>query len=121
MSNDIYQNASELKEKLQSDERVVLLNKLEKEMSGNEEVMALAYKKDMAAVKYSDTLSHYSDDSVEAKEALRELSKAKEELNNHPLVKEYLEAYKVVRDLYAEINEVLFSDFAANLCPKENK
>lgn len=121
MPNDIYQKASEFKEKLQSDERVILLNKLEKEMNDNEEVMALAYKKDVAATKYSDVLSHFSDDSEEAKKALKELSIAKEELNNHPLVKEYLKAYADVRDLYLQINEVLFSNFAPNLCPKESK
>lgn len=121
MSKDIYQKASEFKEQLQSDPRVVLLDKLEKEMNDNEEVMALAFKKDMMAIKYSDTLSHFSNDSDEAKEALKELSKAKEELNNHPLVKEYLKAYGDVRDLYMEINKVLFSDFTPNLCPKENK
>ena len=121
MPNDIYQKASEFKEELQSDPRVVLLNKLEKEMNDNEEVMALAYKKDMAAIKYSDTLSHFSEDSEEAKKALKELSKAKEELNNHPLVKQYLKAYAEVRDLYMEINEALFSGFNPELCPKEKK
>ena len=51
MPNDIYTKTSDLKEKLNGDPRVVLLNKLEKEMNDNEEVMALAYKKDMAALK----------------------------------------------------------------------
>ena len=118
---DIYSLSYELKELLANDERVILLDKLEKEMNDNEEVMALAYKKDVAATKYSDVLSHFSDDSEEAKKALKELSIAKEALNNHPLVKQYLKAYADVRDLYLQINEVLFSNFAPNLCPKENK
>ena len=119
MPNDIYTKTSDLKEKLNNDPRVVLLNKLEKEMNENEEVMALAYKKDMACLKYSDALNHFSKDSEEVKEALKELHEAKKNLDNHPLVKEYLKAYVEVRDLYNEINEILFSDFTPNLCPKE--
>ena len=119
MSKDIYQKASDLKETLDKDSRILLLNKLEKEMDESEEVMALAYQKDMASVKYSDILNHFSKESDEAKQALKELSLAKEKLNNHPLVKEYLKVYGEVRDLYMEINDILFSDFSANLCPKE--
>ena len=121
MLDDIYLKASELKEKLDSDPRVVLLNKLEKEMNENEEVMALAYQKDMAAINYSDVLNHFSEDSAEAQDALKKLHEAKLNLDNHPLVKEYLKAYIEVRDLYNEINGILFSDFSANLCPKEKK
>ena len=119
MPNDIYTKTSDLKEKLNNDPRVVLLNKLEKEMNDNEEVMSLAYKKDMAALKYSDALNHFSEDSEEVKTALKELHKAKKNLDEHPLVKEYLKAYSKVRDLYAEVNEILFSDFTPNLCPME--
>ena len=42
MANDIYNLASELKEMLDNDERIILLNKLEKELNNNEEVMALS-------------------------------------------------------------------------------
>ena len=119
MSNDIYSKANDLKERLNNDPRVILLNKLEKEMNENEEVMALAYKKDMACLKYSDVLKHFSEDSQEAKEALKELHEAKKNLDSHPLVKDYLKAYSEVRDLYASINEILFSNFTPNLCPKE--
>ena len=37
MSKDIYQEAEQLTEKINSDPRVILLNKLDKEMSENEE------------------------------------------------------------------------------------
>ena len=121
MSNDVFIKASELKEKLNNDPRVVLLNQLEQEMNDSEEVMALAYQKDMASVAYSDILNHYSEDSEEAKSALKKLHEAKLKLDSHPLVKQYLKAYSDVRDLYNEINMVIFSDFSANLCPKEKK
>ena len=121
MTKDIYQKAEELKDRLISDPRIISLNNIEKEMNENEEVMALAYKKDMAAVKYSDLLNYFSEDSEEAKKAMKELHEAKLNLDNHPLVKKYLAAYKEVRELYEQINSVLFGDFTANLCPKEKK
>ena len=119
MDKDIYSKAENLKELLNKDPRVIRLNELDKKMDDDEEVMALAYKKDIAATKYSDTLNHFFEDSEEAKKALKELHEAKLNLDNHPLVKEYMKAYIEVRDLYAEINEILFSNFQSNLCPKE--
>lgn len=119
MSKDIYLEASNLKERINQDPRVLKLNKLEKELENNEEVMALAYQKDVLAASYSDTLNHYSKDSKEAEIALKKLHEAKLKLDNHPLVKEYLKAYQEVRELYGEINGILFSNFSANLCPKE--
>ena len=119
MNKDIYSKAENLKELLSQDPRIIRLNELDKKMDEDEEVMSLAYKKDMAAVKYSDTLNHFSEDSEEAKKALKELHEAKLKLDNHPIVKEYMKAYIEVRDLYNEINEILFSNFQSNLCPKD--
>ena len=121
MPENIYLQAEELKEKIANDPRVISLNEIEKRMNESEEVMALTYKKDMAAVDYSDTLNHFPEDSKEAKEALKKLHEAKLNLDNHPLVKEYLKAYKEVRELYQNINEIVFGNFSSNLCPKENK
>ena len=42
---------------------------------------------------------------------LKLLYEAKLNLDNHPLVKEYNEAYKEVRLLYEIINKELFNDF----------
>ena len=121
MEKEIYQKAMSLKEMIDNDERIINLSRIEKEMENNEEVMALSYKKDLTSTKYSDILNYYSEDSEEAKKALKELHEAKLNLDNHPLVKEYLKAYKEVRELYQSINEILFSNFNANLCPKGDK
>ena len=121
MEQNIYNNAIKLKQLLENDERVVALINLEKEMETSEEVMALSYKKDLAASKYSDMLNYYSEDSEEAKQALKELHEAKLALDNHPLVQKYLKAYKEVKELYQSINEILFANFSANLCPKGEK
>ena len=93
MDKDIYTKAENLKELLEKDPRIIKLNELEKKMNDDEEVMALAYKKDMAAVNYSDVLNHFSEESPEAHKALKELHEAKLNLDNHPLVREYLKAY----------------------------
>ena len=83
--NDIYSLSYELKDILSQDERVILLNKLEEEMNTNEEVMKLAYQKDVAVSNYSDALNHFDENSKEAKDAHHEMFLAKEALDNHPV------------------------------------
>ena len=116
---DIYSLSYELKDLLSNDERLILLNMLETKMNESEEVMALAYQKDLAVSAYSDALNHFAKDSEEIKKTQHDLHVKKEALDNHPLVKEYLKAYSEVRDLYFQINEILFSNL--NLKQKECK
>ena len=117
--NDIYSLSYELKDMLSQDERAILLNKLEEEMNANEEVMKLAYQKDIAVSNYSDVLNHFDENSEEAKKAHHEMFLAKVALDNHPLVRKYLDAYKEVRELYFEINDILFSNL--NIKLREHK
>ena len=112
MVSNIYLLAGELKDLLDNDERIIRLNKLENELNNNEEVMALSYQKDLAVSSYSDALNHFANNSEEMKKYQHELFIKKEALNNHPLVKEYLKAYSEVRDLYFQINEILFNDLS---------
>lgn len=118
MEKDIYAIANQLKEDLQNDERVKKLQAIEQEMNNDKNVMALAYAKDVAASKYSDILNHFSEDSETAKKYQRKLYEIKKALDEHPLVQQYLKAYKEVRELYSEINSILFNDLSINLCPK---
>ena len=118
MAHDIYQISYELKDLLINDERIIKLNNLEKQMNENTEVMALSYQKDVASLSYNDALKYFPDDSKEVKDARHRLFLAKEQLDNHPLVKEYLQAYNAVRDLYFMLNEILFSQFSSS--KKEN-
>lgn len=112
MVSNIYLLAGELKDLLNNDERLIRLNKLENELNNNEEVMALSYQKDLAVSAYSDALNHFANNSEEIKKYQHELFIKKEALDNHPLVKEYLKAYSEVRDLYFQINEILFNDLS---------
>ena len=121
MTDELYLKVNHIKELLDKDPRVIRLNELEKQMDKNEEVMVLAYRKDNASTVYGDTLNHFGEDSPLTEKALKDLHEAKLALDNHPLVKEYLEAYKKVRELYDEINAILFANFSANLCPKGEK
>ena len=111
MNDSLMNSLTKLKEAIESDERVLRLSNLDKKLNENEEVMKLAYKKDMALVSYEDALKHFKEDSQEVKEAQKRLHEAKLSLDNHPLVKEYNVAYKEVRLLYNKINEELFSRF----------
>lgn len=121
MPSNIYFLASELKDLLDNDERIMRLNELEKKLNESEEVMALSYQKDLAVSAYSDALNHFANDSEEIKKFHHELFVKKEALDNHPIVKDYLKAYSEVRDLYFQINEILFGDLSAHMKPhKEN-
>ncbi|HHT66974.1 MAG TPA: YlbF family regulator [Erysipelotrichaceae bacterium] len=115
MNKDIYTLSSELKQLLDADERLILLNELEEKMRDNQEVMELAYYKDLAISRYSDLLNHFSSEDKITKKAHRELFLKKKALDEHPLVREYLKAYSQVRDLYLEISTILFSDLNIHL------
>ena len=115
MVSNIYFLASELKDLLDNDERIVRLNELENKLVNNEEVMALTYQKDIAVSDYSDALNHFDDKSEEMKKFRHALFVKKEALDNHPLVKEYLKAYSEVRDLYYKLNDILFGDLSLHL------
>lgn len=119
MAKDIYSLAYELKDALKDDPRIKALEELEEKMNNDKEVISLAYQKDLACSLYSDVLNHFKEDSPEVKKAQKELYEKKLALDNHPLVREYLNLYKSVRELYSEINEVLFSDLGLHL--KEKK
>ena len=107
--------AYELKELLNHDPRFILLAEKEKAMENNEEVMALSYNKDLKETYLSDALKHYPSGSPEVRHAHVELFHASEKLDAHPVVKEYLKAYKEVEVVLNEINKILFSDLKRKL------
>lgn len=111
MQSNLVNNLYKLKEEIEKDKRVVLLNSLEDELNNNEDVMRLAYKKDMCLVDYEDALKFFKSDSKEVSLAQEKLYKAKLELDSHPLVIKYNKAYKDVRLLYKKISFELFGEF----------
>ena len=113
MNKELLTSLTSLKDALENDERVITLNKLEKELNENEEVMKLAYLKDMAALEYDDALKHFSKDDEVVKEKQKKLYEVKYNLDSHPLVKKYNEVYQKVRLLYEHINEELFGELVS--------
>ena len=97
-------------------EIVKRLNELESKLNGSYEVYLLTNKKDECLEKYNRLSAIYKEDSEELKSALKELKEAKENLNNHILIKEYLSVYSQVRDLYMEIDHILFSEYRGSNC-----
>ena len=114
MNEVLLKKLESLKEALDSDERVILLNEIENRMNSDEEVMKLAYQKDTALVNFEDALKHFPEGSNEVKEAQRKLYESKLKLDSHPLVDEYRKAYLKVKELYDQINKELFMDFNKN-------
>ena len=112
MNIKLLELTNNLKSEIDNDSRFILLNQLDKEISCNEEVMALAYKKDLASTLYSDLLKIYKEDSNEVEAARRELYEAKKNLDSHPLIKEYNRAFKEVNLVLNKVNTTLFKDFS---------
>ena len=105
MAKDIYTLAYELKELLEQDQRIKDLNEKEEKMKNSEEVKALVNKKEEAVSLYASN----------AERGQKALHQSKLELDNHPLVRAYLDAYSKVRDLYFEMNDILFSGLNTHL------
>lgn len=115
MDIKLFELSQNLKNEMNNDSRFILLNKLEKEISNNEEIMALAYKKDVASTYYSDLLKIYKDDSKEVELARKNLYEAKKALDSYPLIVEYNKAYSEVKKIFDNINSLLFKDFSGHM------
>ena len=111
MNNPLYEEVYKLRDQMKSDPRFLALKEMDEKLNNNEEVMKLAYQKEMAIVEYEDALNHYGKNSAELKKAQQNLAKCKLNLDNHPLVKEYYLALQKVREMDRKVNEKLFDDF----------
>ena len=116
MNQKLLKKINDLRNELANDKRILNLNRCEGKMEHSEEVMALAYQKDVAENAYNDSLRHFNIRSQEVKLAQKALFEAKTKLDSHPLVRQYLLAYHDVRILYEELNNELFSPFKERLC-----
>lgn len=121
MNEQILNKCQLLKEAIEKDPRILLLNQLEKEIENNEEVMVLSYKKDVALANYEDTIKYFKDDQDKIQKAQKLLADAKYNLDTHPLVKQYNKAYLEVKLMYEEINKQLFYIFRTHHKNCENK
>lgn len=119
MEEDIYYLSEELKKALVDHPDVKALNEAEKKMNEDKNVIMLSMKKENALNEYNDILRHFDKESEVAKKYQKDLYEAKKELESHPLVVDYLKKYQIVRLLYEQINNILFSDLNETLCPSK--
>ena len=111
MNEKLSEKATQLKAEIDSLPEVKELERLNKLLNENEEVMKLAYRKDSCSVKFEDAVRFFGENSDEAKAAQKALYQAKLELDENELVKAYNEQYKKVRKIYDKINEEIFNPF----------
>ena len=111
MEIEIYELANKINASIKKEECFIKLDELDKELENNEEVIALAYKKDMASMKYNDLLKIYDENNDLVIKARKELSEAKYLLDTNPLVKKYLSYYAEAKKIIYEINQIIFNDF----------
>lgn len=111
MDQNLLEKANALKKEIDSLPEVKELEHLNALLDENDEVMKLAYRKDVASTKYEDAVRFFGENSNEARGAQKALHQAKLELDENELVKQYNEAYKKVRKIYDKINEEIFNPF----------
>ena len=111
MNQNLAEKVTELKEEINSLPEVIELERLNKLLNENEEVMKLCYRKDVCATKYEDVVKYFGLESDEARDAQKALYQAKLELDSNELVKQYNAQYKIVRKIYDKINKEIFNPF----------
>lgn len=111
MDQILLNKATKLKEELDNLPEVKELERLNSLLNENEDVMRLAYKKDMCATKYEDDVRYFGKESDEALASQKALHLAKLELDKHELVQAYNKQYKIVREIYDKINKEIFNPF----------
>ena len=107
----LQKSLEELKKALDGDPRVIRLNELEKKLYDDSHLLELVKKKDDLERQYNSLLSYMDKDSQEAKVVEKALYEAKLEMDSYPLAKEYSEAFVEVRDIYMQIDDILFGQY----------
>jgi cell fate (sporulation/competence/biofilm development) regulator YlbF (YheA/YmcA/DUF963 family) len=111
---DIIALAHELKSVLEADERVLHLNILDQQLNQQQSLLQLTETYQRAQANYQSMWESYGDDSPHLLRARAELHQAKTMVDSHPLVKDYLKAYGLVRVLYQHIQQKIFAPFKAH-------
>ena len=97
MNISLSKSLESLKAAIENDPRVTRLNELEKKLYEDPSLMELVKKKDDLEREYS--------------EIGKALHEAKAELDSYPLAKEYSEAFIEVRDIYMQIDDIIFGPY----------
>lgn len=100
-----------LREYLDNDPRIKNLKEKESAMVNSPKAKELSSKMKLASSMYEDDLNRYGFDSPYVVPSRKQLHNIKLELDSLTEVKEYMEAYKEVRELYNKIDEIIFSPY----------
>lgn len=114
----IYDLVNELNESISSCSKITFLNKIEALMENDKEVILLVREKEKCETKYNDLLKIYPKENEYIINARKQLYLAKEKLDDHPIVKQYLKAYQEVRKMYHELNKTIFDGIQIIGCNK---
>lgn len=114
MENQTIQALLDLRSALDNDPRILQLAKSEEALSASEEITSLKKVVDEASERYSFDVSHFGEESENAKASLHELFLAKKSLDEHPLSRQYNADYSVVRKLYGQIDSELIGPYRAH-------
>lgn len=106
--------ARELKEILEQEQKVVLLNQLDLLLTQNQPLLILSESYQRAQANYQSMWESYGDDSPHVLRARSELHQVKIQVDSHPLVRDYLKAYGQVREIYQLIQQKIFTPFKSH-------
>lgn len=121
MEETVLKAINELSVALKEDPRVKELNSIEEKLYDDQTLIELVKKKNDLERDYESSLSYLSPDSEEAYLKQKALYEAKFELDSYPLVKKYNEAYIKVRDLYMNIDDIIFGPYRSKTLSSEAK
>ena len=106
--------ARELKETLEQDQRVVLLNQLDQLLNQNQTLLTLSETYQRAQANYQSMWESFGDESSHLLRARAELHQVKIQVDSHPLVRDYLKSYGQVREIYQMIQQKIFTPFKSH-------
>lgn len=102
---------TELKDAISKDNRQIKLVEIEKKLYEDPALLELVKKKDDLENEYNQILSYEDKNSDAAKNVEKALYEAKLALDTYPLAKEYSDAFVAMRDIYMQIDDIIFGPF----------
>jgi cell fate (sporulation/competence/biofilm development) regulator YlbF (YheA/YmcA/DUF963 family) len=116
MENEIKYLAFSLKEKIETDSRILSLLESERIVNEDLAIKELSIQLGKVELEYNEALKHSIPESELLKSIQKRLFQAKQKLDSHPLVIQYQKNYQAVRLLYGLINQQLFNVFNQHVC-----
>jgi len=114
--SELLSSTFQLKQLLDDDKRMQRLSIIECELNQDLHVLKLSQVMQQRADAYAASMESES----LSKAAQQQLHLAKRELESHPLVRRYYEAYRPVRELFDLIQTELFAPFNLHICGEDH-